>query len=34
MILNLINGWYFMIDGKFIWDILQLMNKQILESYH
>ena len=27
MFLNLSNGWYFMIDGKVIWDILQLMNK-------
>ena len=27
MFLNLTNFWYFMINGKVIWDILQLMNK-------
>ena len=27
MFLNLINDWYFMIDGKVIWDILKLTNK-------
>ena len=27
MFLNLIKGWYFLIDGKVIWNILQFTNK-------